>query len=1183
MNELLWISVPGGIRADGRPLLRVLVVPRLEGATLADAGMGSWPPPALLANPALQIVWREDENAAPRTTDVAPADVRFDATAGLWQRFFGAALPLEGGRTNRIPDDAPPQVEPTAQHAEAIGETFAIPAGVAFGPSPESAPPPGYAAGVQQGLAKWAGARAEEPAPRRAAREDADDAPAPPPPPGFHRTISLLREHPAVLRTLGLIFDITATPPTGLADAGQLQVAWPEPPAGLPQIVSPWTIYGAGFLPFSRSGTIVRGMVTLTPDPTALGAPNGGWTVVTVDVDGAVGRLRDAAQMLPAAGEDDVLAAGALSLPAMRTAGLQLVRVDRGTDLARRHGVGRANAARGSLDGHVLDADDLVLGYRIDVKRGGGQWRSLHERLATYHRGDPADVVVPEHVEEGHVKVGGAVRDRVGGGLRADEIVARWNGWSLAVPPPAFDQPGGVSPAAALGGTLIPFGFSLRPRPASLPALRFAETYAIRARVADMAGGGLALDDPDADRCAISEQAYRRYEPVPSPGVRLDADPAALAPGEEVDRLVIRSAPGVGVDAFPAQNPGYDLHARRSLRQPHVGLSIAEQHKMLDDDTVEQTFAWVTRALAAGDPNGADDPAEAPLPDPAAAGISALPRQEPGALAAAFARADWAEPWPKPNQPKTLELRDAAPGRPPVIWEGDTLVVRLPPGRQLTLELSSSLTADFRDHFELQDLMPPSSKQAAVAGRHPLVTPAHAVRFVHAVRQPINPPDPATRLSPQPRVANQSFALLDPDPVLLGLDVESTAQIDVTGAWTERRDDVAENIADATVISMPIDRGAVALREPLRHELGDTRHRDITYTVTAVSRFPQYFAAGEFGNDPAAFTQSRPLTSVVSIPSSARPPAPVVLAARPAFTWTEQTEQNAGTMTLRRQRLAGRLRLELARPWFVSGDGEHLGVILWNRAGSVTPPPEIAAMVTEVGRDPVWDTTDPERWPTESEFSGTAGPVASRKVAEAGRDALVVPFEAWFHNDRWYADVSLPGVASSSYCPFVRLAVARYQPDSIADHHLSPIVRADLTQVLPDRTLTVTQTGNVVGVALAGLGPAGPQDNRVEVVLEHCDPPPGVPASAIALTALTADGDAPAWRRVEGATHQTQLGAAPVSLTLPLGGGAFRVRVREVELIGAEPGVPPPASALATPGELGERVTFTDTVALPLA
>src|SRR6185312_688636 len=250
----------------------------------------------------------------------------------------------------------------------------------------------------------------------------------------------------------------------------------------------------------------------------------------------------------------------------------------------------------------------------------------------------------------------------------------------------------------------------------------------------------------------------------------------------------------------------------------------------------------------------------------------------------------------------------------------------------------------------------------------------------------------------------------------------------------------------------------------------------------------------------------------------------------------------------------------------------------WDRSGGLTPPDSVATLVTEAGRDPIWDTPGPERWPTGSAFSGAVADAAALPVVETGAAVLAVPFAPWFDGDRWCADVELPGIAASSYAPFVRLAVARYQPESIADHHLSPIVRTEMIQLLPDRTLTVSQVGEAVRVQLAGIGPAGPRANRVDVVLEQCDAP-GVDATTVELSALGAVGEVPVWTPVPGSTAQTELGAAPVELPLPAGLGALRLRLREVEQIGGE-SVPPPQ--VTTPGELSERVVFADTVDLPL-
>ena len=54
-----------------------------------------------------------------------------------------------------------------------------------------------------------------------------------------------------------------------------------------------------------------------------------------------------------------------------------------------------------------------------------------------------------------------------------------------------------------------------------------------------------------------------------------------------------------------------------------------------------------------------------------------------------------------------------------------------------------------------------------------------------------------------------------------------------------------------------------------------------------------------------------------------------------------------------------------------------------------------------------------------------------------------------------YVDVAIdPG---SAFWPFVRLVVARYQPDSLPGLHLSPTVRLDYAQVLPMRTATISR------------------------------------------------------------------------------------------------------------------------------
>ena len=68
-----------------------------------------------------------------------------------------------------------------------------------------------------------------------------------------------------------------------------------------------------------------------------------------------------------------------------------------------------------------------------------------------------------------------------------------------------------------------------------------------------------------------------------------------------------------------------------------------------------------------------------------------------------------------------------------------------------------------------------------------------------------------------------------------------------------------------------------------------------------------------------------------------------------------------------------------------------------------------------------------------------------------GQLVSVAPHEVHADLDRrlWYCDIELaPG---PSYFPFVRLALARYQPNSMAGVELSRIVLADFAQLTPDQ------------------------------------------------------------------------------------------------------------------------------------
>ncbi len=651
--------------------------------------------------------------------------------------------------------------------------------------------------------------------------------------------------------------------------------------------------------------------------------------------------------------------------------------------------------------------------------------------------------------------------------------------------------------------------------------LRFGTSYHLRARVADLAGGGVPPEDRDATH-GTPAVTYVRHEPVMPPTVSLadGLDPQDLGPGGSIDHLVVRS------DA-----PDYPRNDARGLAAPLTTLEVAEQHGMLDGSD-EATFAHVVRALESG------------LPDPAAEGVTVFPVPEPGSVVARTEQPGWAGEWPDAAS-KTLRLEAAAaPANPPVRLDptGAVVRVRLAPAEQVTLALSSFLKDGFDSHLAVHHWRSgtPDDGDPVLNGRHPMSTPSHDLTLVHAVRRPLAVPSGS--LEPH-RTENGTSAELTPSSPLLGVDVNSTVQLQVTASWTEYADDVRTAITGYKVQDVTLDRGDEALGATLVHELGDTRHRKVAYTLTAVSRFRHLYRPDEAASEFVTSVDLPPKSLV----NTSRPAPPAVHATVPAFVSTSDPEG----AVLRHNRRGGLLRVELTRPWFLSGEGEQLGVVVER---------------CEVARDPVWDTPPlADRVPAATDFAVPATPV-THPEAEA---VHVVGVDTAFAGGRWFADVDLPGLAATSYRPFVRLAVTRYQPSSLDDAHaVSTIVRTDLVQLMPDRTLTVDPTGADLVVTLEGLGPQGPVANRVDVVVETLSEDRDVDVSVLGAG-------------TDGLVAWTAAGAVVSgSLNMPImvprvTGAKVRVRVREVEAALTV------AGATATTGELGERVVFTDLVDLP--
>lgn len=270
-----------------------------------------------------------------------------------------------------------------------------------------------------------------------------------------------------------------------------------------------------------------------------------------------------------------------------------------------------------------------------------------------------------------------------------------------------------------------------------------------------------------------------------------------------------------------------------------------------------------------------------------------------------------------------------------------------------------------------------------------------------------------------------------------------------------------------------------------RHVIGDTRHHRVRYRAVAVSRDADCFASPDaFDADGVRLPRapeddfSRTSAAVeVSIPASARPLAPEIACVVPTFGWQRQTD----TAVKRSVRYGGGLRVYLQRPWFSSGDGERLGVVLWSPESGVLDQPvrdRYKSYFTQWGADPIWRAAPLSGAPALYDLpdrSDQAQGVSLDEIADLRVDVAAYPVEFDADRQLWYADLTLD--ASTAYTPFVRLALARFQPDALPDARLSRVVLADFAQLAPGRAVVVhadPARARTLRVQVSGYAPTGP-------------------------------------------------------------------------------------------------------------
>jgi hypothetical protein len=130
--------------------------------------------------------------------------------------------------------------------------------------------------------------------------------------------------------------------------------------------------------------------------------------------------------------------------------------------------------------------------------------------------------------------------------------------------------------------------------------------------------------------------------------------------------------------------------------------------------------------------------------------------------------------------------------------------------------------------------------------------------------------------------------------------------------------------------------------------------------------------------------------------------------------------------------------------------------------------------ITEWGADPLWKTEKGLPWDYVSDdmLHGFKTVRAGLRLTETAAAAVTVAgFQPLFDAERnlWYCDVHFH--QNMAYFPFVKLALARFQPASLPGCELSPVAVASFVQLTPDRTASVGYSADSLRATVSVTGP----------------------------------------------------------------------------------------------------------------
>ena len=360
--------------------------------------------------------------------------------------------------------------------------------------------------------------------------------------------------------------------------------------------------------------------------------------------------------------------------------------------------------------------------------------------------------------------------------------------------------------------------------------------------------------------------------------------------------------------------------------------------------------------------------------------------------------------------------------------------------------------------------------------------------------------------------------------------------------WPDDLAQEQQRIASEFVVNYEDEALLRKLPQAIQHRFSESKHRKVTYHLKALTRYREYFstilptpgkeevihdpptnAGAENIFDPArtagwAYDHHR-WGSIYrfhkercSASRSRKSPIPFRSCPGNAKKSSAPTPLGNTVEVVEHRRIGGALRVYFKRPWFLSGEGELLGVVCLNpeyameklfhedfKVKELTKPEPgpplpsntegILLKATRWAKDPInYQLYKLDRYPTIRDFYQYEA-VKKGLVLQGDVGGLydVIGYPVHYDQERnlLYSDLFIH-IPEGQYFPFFRLCFARFQPESLAegdrtivgtaayDHHISEIVPAEFIQVLPDRKchyLIYPKAKNVIAVHMRGPVP----------------------------------------------------------------------------------------------------------------